>query len=204
MAEMEGDYPKESKGGMVRRGRRARGGRGGGKEVQEYNAQGSEAVKAADDESDDFNKGGRAKRRHGGHTEGHEARGRADRERRGRAAGGAAPPPTALKRGGHAEEEREEREKEREHRAAGGPVPLKRGGHAEEREHEREEHERERDAAGGRTGRASGGATPAPTRLARGGGAHSPFSSGRMLSPPKTGDAASRGMEGQKVGPEMD
>jgi hypothetical protein len=184
MAEMEGDHPEEREkradGGMVRRGRRARGGKSG-EHVQEYNAQGSEAVKAADDEEDGFHKGGRAKRKEGGHTEGHEARRRHDREHRGRhAAGGAtaAPAPTALKRGGHAMEEREE---------------------------EREEEKREHDAAGGRTRRAAGGSVPAPRRLARGGGSgHTPFSSGRALSPPKTGDAAQRGMEGQKVGPEMD
>jgi hypothetical protein len=195
MAEEEGDYPrdKESGGGMVRRGRRARGGRGGegGKHIQVYNAQDSEAVKSAEDEEPGFEKGGRAKRKRGGHTEGHEAMMRHDRMPRGRAAQGGKPQ-QAL--------------------AAGGKTALKRGGHAEEREEEREHEEREHDAGGGRTHereherprRAAGGAVPASVRLARGGAAKSPYSSGRALSPPETGNAAQRGMEGQRVPAEMD
>lgn len=150
----------ESKGGHVRRGRHARGGKA--KEVNEYNAQGSPEVKEAEDEAEDFGKGGhtkRHKRAHGGHAEGEAAMHRADRMPRGR------------------------------HAVGGATQALAKGGRAErEREHEREEHEREHDRRGGRTEheherekRARGG---------RAMGGHSPYSSGRHLSGETGGGAA--------------
>jgi len=81
---------------------------------QEYNAVGSKAMEAADDEEPGFHKGGRAKKeaakkrkeheklKHGGRAEGEEAKERADRKPRGehrhkRAAGGRTPYSTGSK-----------------------------------------------------------------------------------------------------------
>jgi hypothetical protein len=64
-----------------------------GKE-QEYNAQGSKEMSDAHDETDDFKRGGHAKKkkmRHGGHVEGHKAKERADRKPHKRAMGGRTP-----------------------------------------------------------------------------------------------------------------
>lgn len=120
----------EAKGGhVVRRARRKDGGEvAKDPKPQMYNAQGSKAAEAAEDEDPDFKKGGR-KRKAGGVAEGHEARQRMDRPERGkRKEGGAA------KR----EEEREERAEHemkhggREKRAAGGRTghsPYSSGAH---------------------------------------------------------------------------
>lgn len=58
--------------------------------MQVYNAEGSKAVEAAEDEADDFKKGGVAKKKkdheklkHGGHAEGMEMKHRADKKSRG-------------------------------------------------------------------------------------------------------------------------
>lgn len=70
-----------------RRPRRAK----GGKAVNKYNAQGSPAMDAAEDETEDFKRGGRSKRKAGGMAEGGASEMRADKMPRGRhAAGGRA------------------------------------------------------------------------------------------------------------------
>ncbi len=109
----EGDEPMAH--GGRHRGKHARGGHAKEK-VNLYNAQGSPEAKEAEDEKDEFSKGGRKKRTAGGVAPGVAAAPRGDKGMRGRAAGGKA---QALKRGGKAEEE-EEKEEEREHHARGG------------------------------------------------------------------------------------
>ena len=129
----------EKHGGHVRRGRHARGGKA--QSVNMYNAKGSPEEKEAEDEAEDFHKGGKAKRKHGGHAEGEAAMHRADRAPRGR---------HKRAEGGRAEREREEERKEHERKE-------------HEREHDRRggrtehEHEREKRARGGR---AMGGHSP--------------------------------------------
>ena len=94
-----------------------------------YNAKGSPEVKEAEDEEEDFGKGGKVKkekRAHGGKAEGEHAMERADRMPRGKRAHGGKAHETK------AEERREEDRKEhkREHDADGGRTGLKRGGRA--------------------------------------------------------------------------
>ena len=99
----------DKKGGHVRRGRHARGGKTG-HEIHEYNAVGAPETEEADKEEDGFKRGGKKKR----------------------AAGG-----IALKDGGHAEGERPMHRPDRasrSRRAAGGPVAFKEGGKAEREE----------------------------------------------------------------------
>lgn len=86
---MEMDHLDDKRGGHVRRPRRARGGVPQTK-VNEYNAQGSPEEREIEDESEDFGKGGRAKRRHGGKADGEHTQKRADRMPRGRHARGGA------------------------------------------------------------------------------------------------------------------
>ena len=122
-----------------RRERRARGGKAA--ETQplhlehgnKYNAQGSPEAKEEDEKSNGFKRGGRAKRKEGGHVEGHAAKHHLGK----RARGGGTPEGERKeedeyapdrKRGGHVEHEKEE--EKREHRARGGHVRHKhaRGG----------------------------------------------------------------------------
>lgn len=81
----------EKRGGGVRRPRRAAG--GSTSKVQAYNAQGSNEAKEAEDESEDFKKGGHVAKKAGGMVEGMPSQMRGDKAPRGRerhAAGGRA------------------------------------------------------------------------------------------------------------------
>lgn len=102
-----GDHPGEAHGGPTRHHKRARGGsseddtkpRESRAKVQEYNAQGSNEVREATDETPEFKQGGEArkKRKSGGMAEGEHEMRRMDHKARGghakRAAGGAAHSP---------------------------------------------------------------------------------------------------------------
>lgn len=92
---------KEHKGAKGRH-HRAEGGKTPKDKMQIYNAKGSKAMEAAEDEHGEFNKGGVAKKKRdheklkaGGMAEGHEAKHRGDKKPRGehhkRAAGGRTP-----------------------------------------------------------------------------------------------------------------
>ncbi len=78
----------EERGGKIRRPRRAKGGKT--HPVNEYNAKGSPEMKEAEDEREEFKKGGHEKRKAGGHAMGEHAEHRADKEPRGRRAKGGA------------------------------------------------------------------------------------------------------------------
>jgi hypothetical protein len=100
----EGKMEHEKHGGKsdhdaddMKRGGHARGGKSESDgepekegKVQEYNAQGSNEMKEAKDETPEFRKGGRPKRKSGGHAEGKMEERRMDRRPR-RAAGGHTP-----------------------------------------------------------------------------------------------------------------
>lgn len=163
-----------------RRGRHARGGKA--KDVNEYNAQGSPEVKEAEDEAEDFNKGGKAKRKDGGHAEGEAAHMRADRMPRGRKAGGR----THEGHGGH---HHDGHEHEVEHEGAHGVHHHGAHGHAVHHHGSGDVHVHKRKGGEVHEKRAGGGRT---------GSNHSPYSSGRHLSG-ETGGGAANGHEGQKV-----
>lgn len=191
----------EKAGGHVRRGRHARGGRA--QSVNMYNAKGSPEEKEAEDEAEDFHKGGKAKRKHGGHAEGEAAMHRADRMPRGkRAVGGATP---ALAKGGrthegHGGHHHDGHEHEVEHEGAHGVHHHGAHGHALHHHGEGDIHVHKRKGGSVHEKRADGG------KLARGGramGGHSPYSSARHLSA-ETGGGAADGHEGQKVPEDRD
>ena len=168
-----GPGPEDEKhGGHVRRPRRARGGRTS--PVQVYNAQGSKAVQSAEDESEDFMHGGRAKRKPGGVAGGHEARARGDRAHRGRHAKGGAV------------------HHEHEHHGDGAAVHHHHHaeGHAVHHHGDGDIHMHRRHGGATREHHAKGG---------RAGG--SPLSTGRNIKPPMD-DAPGRGHEGVTAPPE--
>lgn len=89
MAEMRNSGPdveNNKSGGSVRRPRRAAGGKTS--KVNVYNAAGSPTVREAEDESEDFKRGGHAKKMDGGMVMGDASKARGDKMPRGRLASG--------------------------------------------------------------------------------------------------------------------
>ena len=79
----EMDHPDDKHGGHVRRHRRARGGKSE-PAIHEYNAVGSPEMKEVEDKEEDFKRGGRKHKKHGGEAHGEHMRARADKTPRGR------------------------------------------------------------------------------------------------------------------------
>lgn len=74
MAKRHEEHEKRKDGGKAGEEKKAK--------MQVYNAQGSKAEEAGEDETPDFKKGGRAKKKAGGHVEGKKEEERMDRRKR--------------------------------------------------------------------------------------------------------------------------
>lgn len=183
--------PHMRRGGEHGRHEHHRRAKGGKAPVQEYNAQGSNEAREAEDEDPDFKRGGKArKRKAGGHAEGEHSKHRSDRAPRGRA--------------------------EHEKRKAGGRMHEGHGAHHHEHEHEAEhdgDHGHAHHGAHGHVAahhgdgdihmhmhKKRGGEAREHEKRARGGRTgHSPYSSGRMLKDEQGSTGAASGREGQRV-----
>ena len=197
-----GDHPDgHRRGGVPHRMRKARGGAAREEKTKEkvypITGAGSPFEKEAEEERDEFRKGGKAKRAHGGHADGEHARSRPDRAPRGkRAKGGAVHDHDGHHHGDH-------------HGPQGGHDAPKRGDHhgdhhGDQHGHKVEHHGDHHEPVVHHHG--DGDVVMHPKRAA--GGAvrgSNPFSTGHRGKPrDDSGSPEARGLEGAKVPEEPD
>ena len=194
-------------GHTVRRAKRARGGKAGGHEIHAITGAGSPEAHEAEEEEEDFKRGGKAHRRDGGKAEGEMTHERPDRPRRGkRAAGGRAHGHHTDHDGDHDGHHRPEHESE--HDGKHKVDHDGHGGHAHGPHHHSVEHEGSGHHHHGPAGpiathhgsghihvhRARGGRTGAMA------GGHSPMSTGHKgVGRDDSNSPAARGFEGIKA-----